>query len=158
MTIGLFIRDGSNVQREITELVIRDGGNVARTISELWIRDTNNVPRLVYNPSGSATFTASVTPATVYGFSSGTGTATSNFATASGTGGVEPYNYLWTLVSYTAASPPTADNPVIDSTFFTQTGIAPNTTESAVWTCHITDNLGNVAISNEVTAYFSDIS
>jgi len=78
---------------------------------------------------------------------------------ATPTGGTAPYTHSWTLVSYTSlAAPPTADSPTADTTLFTQTGIDPSTTVSAVWTADVEDDDGNTASSDEFTTYFSDIS
>lgn len=159
MTIGLFIRDGSNVAREISALVIRDGANVARTISELWIRDTNNVPRLVFNPGGAATLAVEVTPTSVAGSTVGTGTATTTEpAVGVGSGGTAPYTYAWTLLTHSAVTPPTANTPSAASTTFTQTGIAPQTVEEATWKCTVTDSLANTADSDPVTSLFVDLT
>lgn len=158
MTLGLFIRDGSNVQREISELIIRDGTNTARTISELWIRDTNNVPRLVFNPGGGATLRVTVAPDIVSGSTVGTGTVTTDAATATGAGGTAPYTYAWTLITHSSVTLPTADTPSADTTTFTQTGIAPSTTEDATWKCTITDDNGNTADSDPITSIFVDLT
>lgn len=160
MTAALKIRDGTNTLRTITVLKVRDASNTLRTITEIWVRDTNNVPRLVFNPSGSATLSISVTPGSLSGFSFGTGTATTDLtADATATSGVPPYTYLWTLVSWTLVdTPPTANSPTGTSSTFTQTGISPGNTESAEWTCVVTDDDGNTATSNQITTYFSDIS
>jgi hypothetical protein len=158
MTIGLFIRDGSNVLREITELTIRDATNMPRDITELWIRDTNNVPRLVFNPGGGATLRVTVTPGIVSGSTVGTGTVTTNAATAVGAGGTAPYTYAWTLLSHSAVTPPTADTPSADDTTFTQTGIMPSTAEDATWKCTVTDDNGNTADSDPITSIFVDLT
>lgn len=158
MALGLFIRDGSNVLREIAELVIRDGGNVARTISELWVRDTGNVPRLVFNPSGSATLRVDVLPPFTSGFTHGTGVVTTGPVTATGSGGTAPYTYAWTLLAHSAFTPPTADTPAVAVTSFTQTGIAPSTAEDASWKCTVTDDNGNTADSDPVDTTFVDIT
>lgn len=158
MALGIIIRDGTNTARTITTMVVRDGGNVARTITEAWVRDTNNVPRLVFNPSGSASLAVTVTPEFLGAFASppGTGVATTGTTTATGSGGVAPYTYAWTLDSYTAGAPPTASDSALATTSFTQTGIPSMTTESAVWICTVTDDDGNTAESDPVTTYFSD--
>ena len=159
MTAALKIRDGTNTLRTITVLKVRDASNTLRTITEIWVRDTNNVPRLVFNPSGSATLACALDTTAVSGFSAGTGTATTGTCTASGSGGTGPYTYAWNLVSYTlVAFPPTANSASSAASTFTQTGIDPNTTESAIWTCTVTDSLSNTATSEELTSYFSDIS
>lgn len=159
MALGLIIRDGTNTARTISELVIRDGTNTARTISELWIRDTNNVPRLVFNPSGSASLSVVAAPGSLSGFSFGTGTATTDLpCVATASNGTPPYTYAWNLVSYTLVdTPPDANSPTAASSTFTQTGISPGNTESAEWTCTVTDDDGNTAVSNQITTYFSDV-
>lgn len=159
MALGILVRDGSNVQRTITSMKVRDGTNTSRTITEIWVRDTNNVSRLVFNPSGSAALACALDTTAVSGFSAGTGTATTGTCTASGSGGTGPYTYAWNLVSYTlVAFPPTANSASSAASTFTQTGIDPNTTESAIWTCTVTDSLSNTATSEQLTSYFSDIS
>lgn len=158
MALGLFIRDGSNVPREITELVIRDGSNVARTITAMYVRDTNNVSRLVYNPSGSVTLRVDVLPPFTSGFTHGTGVVTTGAVTATGSGGTAPYTYAWTLLSHSAITPPTADSPTSAVTTFTQTGIAPSTAEDASWQCTVTDDNGNTANSDPVDTTFVDIT
>ena len=159
MALGLFIRDGSNVQREISELVIRDASNTARTISELWIRDADNVPRLVFNPSGSAALSVSVLPTGASGFTSGTGTAVTGIVTATGAGGTAPYTYAWTLDSWSSlAAAPTANAPSADATAFTQTSLDPNSIETSTWICTVTDDDGNTADSDLVPANFTDVS
>lgn len=158
MTVGLIIRDGTNTPRAISELIIRDGTNTARTITELWIRDTNNVPRLVFNPGGSATLSCAVSPSIVSGSTVGTGTVTTDAATAVGSGGTAPYTYAWSLVTHSAVTPPTADTASAASTTFTQTGIAPSTVEDATWICTVTDALSNTADSDPITSIFVDLS
>lgn len=160
MALGIIVRDGSNVARTVTAMVVRDGGNVARTITEAWVRDTNNVRRLVFNPSGSATLTVTVSPEGASGFSFGTGTATTDVpVVATPAGGTAPYTYSWSIESYTSlAGPPTADSPTAASTTFTQTGIDPDTTVSASVVAVVEDDNGVIAQSDPFTVYFSDVS
>lgn len=158
MTLGIIIRDGSGTARTISEIVVRDATNTSRTISEIWVRDTNNTPRLVFNPSGSASLSVSISPGFASGFADppGTGIATTDTVTASGSGGVAPYTYAWALESYTAGTPPTASDPSLAATSFTQAGIPSTSTESAIWICTVTDDDGNTAESDPLTSYFSD--
>ena len=156
MTLGLFIRDAGNVPREISELVIRDGTNTPRTISELWARDTNNVPRLVFNPSGSASLAVGVFPEEAYGFSFGTGTATTDPVTATATNGTAPYTYAWTLISHTSLfASPVADSPSSASTTFTQTSIGLGSIVTGTFRVTATDANMNTAFL-DIIAYFSD--
>jgi hypothetical protein len=157
MTIGLFIRDGGNVLREISELIIRDAGNVARTISELWIRDATNTPRLVFNPSGSLTLTVTASPESVSRVVIGISTATTPTTTATPSGGTPPYAHLWTLTYHDGPAPPTATAPSGDVTAFTQTGMFPDEAYTSEWLDTVTDDNGATA-TDTVTANFSSVS
>lgn len=157
MTLGIIVRDGGGTARTISDIVVRDGTNTQRTISEIWVRDTNNTPRLVFNPSGSASLAVSVSPDEVSGFSAGTGIATTLPVTATASGGTAPYTYSWNTISWTSTdSAPFVDDPTSATTTFTQSGIPMNSTVSAVFTGQVTDDDGNVAVSDQFTAYFSD--
>lgn len=158
MTLGIFIRDGTNTPREISEIVVRDGGNVQRTISEIWVRDTNNTPRLVFNPSGSATIQVAIVPDEVGAFTAGTGTATTINVTATASNGVGPYTYAWTLISYTSPNiAPSADSPSNATTKFTQTSIDPSTIVSGTFQVTATDANLNTATA-QIVASFADIT
>lgn len=155
MTFGIIIRDGGNVPRTITGIQIRDGGNVARDISELRIRDSNNVSKLVF--STSSPMTASASPETVSGISSGSGTITTNATTVTPTGGTPPYTYAWSLESHDGVGgTPAADSPTSATTTFTQTGIPPGESTSASWTCTVTDSLSNTAPAT-VNSFWSNL-
>jgi hypothetical protein len=160
MTLGIIVRDGTNTPRTITEIFVRDASNTPREITEIWVRDDSNTPRLVFNPSGSATLSVSVSPTAGSGFSFGTGIATTenpNVATPSG--GTAPYTYAWEIVSYTSLSgPPAINSPTSASTDFTQSGIDPNTTVSAQAQVVVTDDNGAMVTSDPVSLYFSDVS
>ncbi len=154
---SITIRQGSD-ERSILSWFVRDETNTEREISEAWVRDTTNTPRLAWNPSGSASLAVALDNTSLSGFSVGTGTATTDPCVATATGGVGPYTYAWNLVSWTLTdTPPSANSPVAASSTFTQTGIAPLTTESAVWTCTATDSLSNTAVSPPLNTYFSDV-
>lgn len=152
--IGLLIRDGSNVQRTISQLFVRDGGNVSREISELWVRDENNVPRLVFNPTGSLTLTVEASPTTVGKIALGTSTATSNATTATPSGGTGPYTYLWILLSHDADVPPAATQPTSAVTAFIQTSMVPDGTYTSQWRVTVTD-ANSFTATAEVTANFA---
>lgn len=153
--VALIIRDATNTPRTITELRIRDAGNVQRTITELWIRDVNNVSRLVFNPSGSATLAVVISPTEVMGSSSGTGTATTDVATATPSSGTAPYTHAWTLDTYTGGTPPTIGTPANAATTFTLTGMDPSGIYGAQFTDTVTDAVGNTATAT-VQAFFAD--
>ncbi|MES2782580.1 MAG: hypothetical protein V4657_07280 [Pseudomonadota bacterium] len=134
----IIIRDAANTPRTITAIQVRDATNTPRTISEMWARDSNNVPRLVF--SLVPPMTASATPNTVFGFTSGTGTATSDSTTVTPVGGLAPYTYAWTLLTFGSAITPTADSPTSATTTFTQTGIGIGDSTFAEWQCQVTDS------------------
>lgn len=155
MTIGITIRDGGNVPREISKILVRDGGNVQREISAIYVRDTNNTPRLVFNPSGSLIISVIATPDSVTGFGTGTGTVTTNSTTAVASNGTPPYTYAWTLTAWNTAVLPTATNPASDTTAFTQTSMGPGDLAGSTWTVTATDDNGSMATA-QVNASFAE--
>lgn len=154
------IRDGTNAPRSITGLQIRDGTNTPRSIQQLWARDSNNVSRLIW--SLAPPMSASASPSTVSGFTSGTGTAVTDAATATPTGGTAPYTYAWELVSHDVAFPtPSAVSPTTAATTFIQTGIGVGESASAIFRCLVTDSTPGTpftAYTNDVSAFWSDLS
>jgi len=136
--VTTIIRDATNTARTITAVQVRDATNTPRTISEIWARDSNNVSRLVF--SIASPMTASASPETVFGFSGGSGLATTDSTTVTPSGGTAPYSYAWTLLTFDNATPPSADLPTAATTTFTQTGIGPSENYSATWQCEVTDS------------------
>lgn len=149
----LVIRDGANTPQNVTGLIIRDGANVSRTITELWIRDTTNTPRLVYIAGGGGVFTAAAVPTDPFGADNGTGTAVTETTTVTPTGGVAPYTYAWTLLSYTSGIVPVCSSPTTATTPFYQTGMAPGDFFIGVFRCTVTDFVSATA-TTDVTANF----
>ena len=158
VTVGLTIRDGTNTPRVISKLMIRDGTNTPREISAIYARDENNIPRLIYNPSGSLTLSVALSDDEVQGTSSGTGTATTAPAvTATPSGGTAPYTYAWTLDSYSASVPPTANSLTSATTTFTQTSMDPGGIYTSAFRITVTD-ANSVTAFNIVSANFADFS
>lgn len=150
----LVIRDATNTPRTITAIQVRDGDNIARDITELWARDTNNVPRLIFS-TGPA-LSASAAPEAVGGVSYGDGIVTTNATTVTATGGVAPYTYLWTVVSWTNLNgPPTANSSTSATTTFTQTAVAED--DSAVFRCTVTDD-ASTTVTVDVSAFFQNVT
>ncbi len=135
--MALIIRDDTNTPRTVTALVIRDGTNTPRTITELWVRDSSNTPRLVY--STSSPLSAIASDYNVAGNDAGTGTATTNATTITPSGGVAPYTYAWTTLSYDGGVPPNINAPTSATTTFTQTSIGPGVFIFASFRCTVTD-------------------
>jgi len=153
--VPTIIRDATNTARTITAVQVRDATNTPRTISEIWVRDSNNVPRLVF--SIAPPMTASASPETVFGFSNGSGVATTDATTVTPSGGTAPYTYSWTVLSFDNATPPTADTPNAATTTFTQTGIGIGESYSATWQCEVTDSSPSpyTAVAN-VSSFWAD--
>lgn len=135
--MALIIRDSTNIARTITGLVIRDGTNTPRTISELWVRDTTNTPRKVY--STGTPLSAVASDPSVFGYDSGSGTATTYSTTITPSGGTAPFTYAWTCTFYSGVTIPTATAPASASSAFTQTSIGPEDYVYSYWTCTVTD-------------------
>lgn len=154
MSYGIIVRDEANVSRTITAIQVRDETNTERDISEVWVRDSNNVPRLVFSPV--APLTLAIDPPVLYGASSGSGTITTDPATATPTGGLAPFTYSWVLEDYIADTPPTANSPASATTTFTQTGLTPGDSASSSWQCEVTDDQGATATATCQT-FFVDL-
>jgi hypothetical protein len=151
------IRDDTNTLRTVTQLRFLDETDTLRTITRVRLRDANNVLRVVYDTTGSSTFSASSDHVTVNGFSAGTGTVTTAVDTITPSGGTAPYTYAWAVVSYEAGVSPTATAPAAAATAFTQTGVAPGEILLAVFRCTVTDSAANTT-TVDVNARFVDVT
>lgn len=82
---------------------------------------------------------------------------TANRATAVQTctpsGGTSPYTYQWAYVSGSTQISIGSDTSA--STDFTAVGLTSPETRVAVFNCTVIDNLGNVAVSNNITVTIS---
>lgn len=117
---------------------ITDGGGRTTTV------DVNVTLVANYAP-----LTASASPSSVSASStsSTSQTLTTNQSTATATGGDGSYTYQWEHVSGTAL---TVVNPNSATTAF-RTTLSPGQSRSAVYRCKVTDGLGNVAYTNNVS-------
>ncbi len=109
--------------------------------------------RVVYTTGGGGSLTLSITPEEVTGYGGGTGTATTDAALANPTGGVAPYDYAWSLVSYVGIGSLNIDSPFGSSSTFTLTGFSG--LKSAILQCTVTDAVSATATA-QVTAVFSN--
>lgn len=139
------IRDTSTL-RALSKARLRDSGNVLREAAKVRVRDAGNVLRLL---SGVGEMIAVADPSAVYGYGSSKGSirATTNSATVTVTGGTPPYSYSWpTSAGWGAIATTSA------TTSFRSPSIAAGGESSEEFACTVTDALGNVAVSNTVTA------
>jgi len=153
--MAFLILDGTPTDRTVTAMKVIDGGAVDRTITQMRVIDANGTDRLVY--STSAALSAANAPSPATGGTLGTGTAISATVTCTPTGGTGPYTYAWTRISYTSATAPTINSAATAATGFTQTGLGPAESESAVFRCTVTDSLAATATA-DVTVTFLDFS
>lgn len=150
------LRDASGTLRTVTQLRMRDAGGTLRTITRVRLRDQNNVLRIVYDPAGASTFSASPDSIATAGF--GVGTATTGTITVTPSGGTAPYSHAWTLIEASHGSTnPTATLPASDVTAFQQTNMDPGEIYSSTWRDTVTDSsVPALAASVDVTANFAD--
>lgn len=146
--------DGGGVDRLVTAMQVIDGGGVDRVIQEMRVIDAAGTDRLVY--SVAPPMSLSVAPSSVAGGTTG-GPAITDAATATPVGGIGPYTYVWTVISYDAAVSPTVNSPTSASTTFRQTGVPANDAVGAIFRCTATDSFSSTASAN-VSAYFYDYS
>jgi hypothetical protein len=121
------------------------------------LRVTDSLGNVAYSSNvsvtitfNSATLSVTCDKSAVYGerIGSGTGSATTDTVTAAPTGGTPGYTYLWERVSGdsgTSAIPST-----VAAAQFLRIGAAFNLYQSS-WRCRVTDSLGAIAYSPEVT-------
>lgn len=110
-----------------------------------------------------ATYTSpvsvSVSPDSASGMAasaSPTGVGT-NRVTATGSGGLPPYSYAWTLQVNDGGTASTATSPSMAGTSFAKANVPDGTIYNDVWRVTVTDSLGSTAFA-DITATFSNFS
>jgi hypothetical protein len=134
---ALFLREASGIV-EIGEVFLRESGGLVEVYSSI--------------ESGGGAFTVDVTPDSFGArVSSGAGAVTTSEVTATPSGGVAPYTYLW---ERTDADPAdwTIISPTSQSTTFRAAAVGPEDTFNATFTCTVTDANGSEVTSDEVAA------
>lgn len=157
------LRDTGGTARTIdgagsSRIRARDDGDTLRTITRVRVRDQNNVLRVVYDPSGASTLTATPSDADVIGI--GIATATTVTVTVTAAGGTAPYSYAWTRTSSShPTTDPTATVPTAATTAFRQTNMNPAENYTSLWLCTVTDSAVPASTADcSVTAAFLDIT
>lgn len=143
------IRDISGLF-EIGAVSVRDAANVATEIGAMLIRDASG-PHEVFNNSAGA-FDVDV-PGSVFGAGAFNGfmSVTTSLATATPSGGQAPYTYFW---QRTDGGPATwvITAQASQTTSFRCNGLAPGDSESATFSCRVTDARGVEVTSDEIAA------
>lgn len=101
----------------------------------------------------TAPLTVAISPASFDKIGS-TSTLSTSTHTATPTGGLAPYTYAWTVVSFDGSPSPTISAPTSAATVFTQTNLALEQIVTATFRVTVTDSLGTTAQSN-VTGTFN---
>lgn len=146
----ILVRDTGGTQRTITEIQVRDETNTPRDITQIWVRNSANVPKLVFFTGGTA-LTVSLSPGSAVGIAYGSGDPLTNAITATPAGGVPPYTYAWTTVTYSNPNPPNITTPTASATTFSQTGVVED--DTATFRCTVTDDVAQTA-HEDVPAFF----
>lgn len=129
--------DGTT-SREIAQLTQVDlDGTTIRELKELWQNDLAGVPRLIW-----ASLAVTITPDALgaIGYSPGTISPSTPFASAIISGGLAPYSYAWSADGGFSVS-----NPTAATTKFVSPGLAPGDSASGTAYLTITDANGTTA-------------
>lgn len=95
-------------------------------------------------PPPPTVLSVTITPTSVSGRSNiGGPTVNTGNATAAASGGTGPYTYHWEVISWSAATPPTANAANNAVTYFTQTGMSDEEVDTAQFRVTAIDALGN---------------
>jgi hypothetical protein len=151
--MGIRALDAGSVTRNLSGIRAIDVGGIVRTIRAVKELDTDGTTLRTVATFAPA-MTVSITPTSVSG-EAFSGPITTDAATASPAGGLGPYSYAWTVVSYTAATPPTIASSGTATTSFTQSGVFAGQARTAVLRVTATDSLGTTATA-DVTATFTN--
>jgi hypothetical protein len=144
MVARVRVRHGG-AARLLTSVKAKHLGSL-RTIRTIKVMN-NGVLRTVY--SAASSLSASADDSTVVAISEDA-TISTQTVTITPSGGQAPYNYSWAVTSFTGSPTPTISSASFASTYFTQTGVSAS--DSAVFTCTVTDNLGDeVEVAVNVT-------
>lgn len=143
----------SGTWRTATGPAVRVGGTW-RPLAAAFVR-VSGTWRQVFTAVGP--LIASLDQSSLTGSGTGDGPFNTGNVNVSVSGGVTPYVFLWEYVSGDGFGNVHPNDGNLASVYFIGNATAP-TTKSAVWRCKVTDNVGTIAYTGNVTASFTFIS
>lgn len=147
------VRNAANVLGTISAISVRDAGNVLKTVTIGKVRDAGAALKTFFSALSA---TASPESKNAFGNSSSAVDVTVDLFTATPSGGVAPFTYLWTETT-AGVNTWAITNPTGPSTGFTCEALGQFDSDTAGFTCTITDSTGATADTNEVTAHATNL-
>lgn len=143
MTIKVRTASGS---MGIKSIRVNDGVS-ARRVAKIKIR-TGAAPGAISQVYlGVLPIAISFSPSLIEAVSYSSSTVSAS-ATANISNGLAPFTYSWSVLSFTAGTPPTISNTAIANPTFTQTGVPLFVTRSAVFRVVVNDAAGQTATAD----------
>lgn len=144
------IRVGGAWQEADTRRVYQ--GGVWKTVKKAWIYAAGDW-RLYF--IGAVPMTAAISPPSLELETFGVSTI-SGAATAIITGGIGPYTYSWTVLTFSAPATPTIANATSATATFTQTGVSSASPRTATFRVTATDSTSQTA-SADIEVFFINL-
>jgi hypothetical protein len=139
--------------REIKRRYVFHAGSW-RAVKRAWVY-TGGAWRQYY--VGVDPFTITFEPSSLFASSFSNRTVTGSVSTIV-SGGLAPFTYSWTVVSFTAPVSPLVASPTLAATNLTQTGVQPDSFEDAVFRVSVTDTVGQTGTADLPASFFNNAS
>lgn len=127
-------------------------GGIWKTVKKAWVYASGDW-RLYF--IGAIPMTVSISPPLLELETSGVSTI-SGSATAVVAGGIGPYTYSWTVLTFSAPATPTIANATSATATFTQTGVSSSSPRTATFRVNATDSTGQT-VSADIEVFFINL-
>ena len=125
-------------------------GGAWRTVKKAWVYASGSWRQYFI---GADAMSAAVSPDEIFATSSMNTTVGSSAATAVVTGGLAPFTYAWTVISFDAGVSPSITSSTAASTSFVQTGVAASDTHTATFRVTVTDSAAQTDFADVVVSF-----